>query len=85
MGRVVGVGGCYFEVVDIAVNPEIQKQGLGGLIMSEIMCYIIDYPPESAYVSLIADHHSAQYSTFGFEPTVPVAIGAAYKIKQRIA
>lgn len=83
MGRVVGDGGCNFEVVDIAVHPEYQRQGLGGRVMSAIMAYIRDHAPESAYVSLIADHHSpALYSKFGFEPTAPVSIGMAYRVKR---
>jgi ribosomal protein S18 acetylase RimI-like enzyme len=82
MGRVVGDGGCNFEVVDVAVHPEFQKQGLGSLVMAEIMRYISNNAPGSAYVSLIADHHSpALYSKFGFEPTAPVSIGMAYRVK----
>ena len=81
MGRVVGDGGCNFEVVDIAVHPDYQRQGLGGLVMGEIMSYIKRAAPESAYVSLIADHHSpALYSKFGFKPTAPVSIGMALRV-----
>jgi len=81
MGRVVGDVSCNFKAVDIAVYPEYQRQGSGGLIMSEIMAYIETAAPESAYVSLIADQHSpALYPKFGFEPTAPVSIGTAYKV-----
>jgi ribosomal protein S18 acetylase RimI-like enzyme len=83
MGRVIGDGGCNYEIVDIAVHPQYQKQGLGGRIMTEVMSYISENAPESAYVSLIADHHSPElYSKFGFEPTAPVSIGMAFKAKQ---
>ncbi len=82
MGRIIGDGGCNFEVVDIAVHPEYQRKGLGGLVMSSIMSYIKEKAPESAYVSIIADHHSpALYSKYGFEPTAPVSIGMAYRVK----
>ena len=40
MGRVIGDGGCFFQVVDIAVLPAHQGQGLGKAIMREIMAYI---------------------------------------------
>lgn len=81
MGRVVGDGGCNFEVVDIAVHPDYQRRGLGALVMTSIMSYIAENAPKSAYVSLIADHHSpALYSKFGFKATAPVSIGMGYKV-----
>ena len=81
MGRVVGDAGCNYEIVDIAVHPDYQKQGLGGRVMTALMSHIHENAPESAYVSLIADHHSpALYSKFGFEPTAPVSIGMACKV-----
>ena len=83
MGRVVGDDGCNYEVVDVAVHPDYQKQGLGQRVMAAIMVYIDENAPESAYVSLIADHHSpALYSKFGFKPTAPISIGMAFKVKQ---
>lgn len=33
IGRIIGDGGCFFEVTDIAVLSEHQKQGLGVMIM----------------------------------------------------
>lgn len=82
MGRVIGDGGCNFEVVDVAVHPEYQQQGLGGLIMDSIMSYLNEKAPKSAYVSLIADYHSpALYSKFGFRPTTPKSIGMAFRVK----
>ncbi|MFD2882298.1 hypothetical protein ACFTAO_51075 [Paenibacillus rhizoplanae] len=29
MGRVIGDGGCFFQVTDIAVKPSFQGRGLG--------------------------------------------------------
>ncbi|HEX5126357.1 MAG TPA: GNAT family N-acetyltransferase, partial [Rhodocyclaceae bacterium] len=40
IGRVIGDGGCFFEIVDIAVLPEHQKKGVGDLIMRTLMDYI---------------------------------------------
>lgn len=83
MGRVVGDDGCNYEVVDIAVHPDYQRQGLGQEIMGAIMSYIERNAPDSAYVSLIADHHSpALYSKFGFKPTAPISIGMAMQIRR---
>ena len=79
MARIVGDGGCNFEVVDVAVHPDHQRKGLGTGIMRALEVWLDEHASESAYVSLIADHHSLKlYSTFGFEPTTPKSIGMAY-------
>lgn len=84
MGRVVGDGGCNFEVIDIAVHPDHQRRGLGSRIMQAIKDYLDENAPESAYITLIADHHSpALYSKFGFEPVTPKSIGMAYIVGKR--
>ena len=68
VGRVIGDGGCFFEVVDIAVLPEHQGRGLGRRIMASLMNYIHTHAPRSAYVSLMADHGTpAFYERFGFQ------------------
>jgi GNAT superfamily N-acetyltransferase len=80
MGRVVGDGGCFFQVVDIAVLPAHQGQGLGKMIMHEIMAYVEREVPDSGYVSLIADGKAhALYAQFGFVPTAPASIGMAWQ------
>ena len=80
MGRVVGDGGCFFQVVDIAVLPAHQGKGLGKMIMSEIMAWVAREVPESGYVSLIADGKAhALYAQFGFVPTAPASIGMAWR------
>jgi ribosomal protein S18 acetylase RimI-like enzyme len=82
MGRVVGDGGLNFEVVDIAVHPGYQRQGLGRQVMDAVMAFIHEVAPESACVDLIADHHSpALYSKYGFESVTPKSIGMALTIK----
>ncbi len=48
IGRVIGDGGCFFEIVDIAVLPEHQGRGLGRRIMEALMDYIRSHAPKSA-------------------------------------
>lgn len=80
MGRVIGDGGCFYQVVDIAVLPGHQGKGLGKRIMREIMDYLDANVPPSGYVSLIADGKAQElYAQFGFEPTAPAGAGMAYK------
>ena len=78
MGRIIGDGGCFFQVTDIAVLPAHQGQGLGKRIMREIMRFIDTDVPDSAYVSLIADGQAqALYAQFGFRHTTPASVGMA--------
>jgi ribosomal protein S18 acetylase RimI-like enzyme len=80
MGRIIGDGGCFYQVVDIAVLPAHQGKGLGKLIMREIMQFIETEVPASAYVSLIADGQAQElYAQFGFQHTAPASVGMALK------
>jgi GNAT superfamily N-acetyltransferase len=80
MGRIVGDGGCFFQVVDIAVLKEHQGKGIGKMIMKEIMQYIETNVPESGYVSLIADGEAHKlYARFGFAFTAPASVGMAFR------
>ncbi len=86
MGRIIGDGGCFFQVVDIAVLKEHQGKGLGKRIMGEILQYIEAEVPESGYVSLIADGQAQDlYALFGFVHTAPRSVGMAYKRPQGVA
>ena len=72
IGRVIGDGGCFFEIVDIGVEPEHQKKGLGDKIMERLMAYLHENAPDTAYVSLMADHGTPEfYKRFGFEASLP--------------
>jgi ribosomal protein S18 acetylase RimI-like enzyme len=80
MGRIIGDGGCFYQVVDIAVAPEHQGRGLGKLIMRELAAYIEAHVPDTAYVSLIADGKAQDlYAQFGFVHTAPRSVGMALK------
>ncbi|WP_127531789.1 GNAT family N-acetyltransferase [Paenibacillus kobensis] len=76
MGRLIGDGGCFFQIVDIAVDPSCQGKGYGKLIMSEITNYLDGNMPQGAFVSLIADVPADQlYQQYGFEYTHPKSVG----------
>lgn len=83
MGRAVG-DGLFYQVVDIAVDPEHQGQGLGKAIVGRLMDELRRLAPAEAYVSLIADGRANElYAQFGFEPTAPASVGMAQWIGQR--
>ena len=67
IGRVIGDGGCFFEITDMAVLAEHQKKGVGALIMNALVDYLHSNAPSTAYVSLMADHGTPHfYEKFGF-------------------
>ena len=79
MGRVIGDGGCFFVVVDIAVVPELQGAGLGRRIMGALDAWLRANVPASAYVSLVADGDAKHlYAKFGFVDTAPQSINMEY-------
>lgn len=79
MARIIGDGGCFFQICDVAVISACQRQGIGHRLMQAITDWIDDHAPPSAFVSLIADdasHHL--YRHHGFVPSAPNAIGMTY-------
>ena len=79
MGRIIGDNGCFFTVVDIAVVPELQGQGLGKRIMGALDAWLQRNVPPSAYVTLIADGDARfLYAQFGFVESAPVAVNMEY-------
>lgn len=81
MGRIIGDGGLNYEVVDVAVHPDFQRQRLGYRIMEALVDYLHSNAPESSFVCLIADHGApALYQKFGFEFTAPVSVGMALRL-----
>ncbi len=80
MGRIIGDGGCFCQVVDICVIPEMQGRGIGKMIMENISNFIKSNLPKSCYVSLIADGDASfLYEKFGFQDTLPESKGMYIK------
>ncbi len=81
MGRMIGDGGCFFQIVDIAVLPAHQGKGLGKMIMKELKEWMDGNVPESGTVLLFADGRANElYKQFGFVETAgltPSSVGMA--------
>lgn len=76
MGRVIGDGGWYFHVIDMAVLPEHQGQGLGGAVLDRLVETIRTSTPPGAYVSLMADRPGqALHAGRGFTDPAPLTKG----------
>lgn len=82
MGRIIGDGGCFFVVVDVAVQPEYQRLGLGRRIMDALDGWLRANAPVSSNVSLFADGEAKHlYAQYGFVETGPVSVGMDYSVK----
>jgi GNAT superfamily N-acetyltransferase len=70
MGRVIGDGGWYFHIVDMAVHPDHQKKGLGDFILTKLIEKIEAEAPDNPYINLLADPPGVKlYTRHGFEET----------------
>ena len=78
MGRVIGDGGWYFHIVDMAVLPEHQRRGVGDRILTALLDEIRANAPTGAFVNLLADPPGRKlYARHGFVETAPGSIGMA--------
>ena len=75
IGRVIGDGGLFYDIVDIAVVAEHQKKGVGKMIMAGLMSYIDIHAKPGSLVCLMANKGVAPfYEKYGFkarEPDMP--------------
>ncbi|CAD6574438.1 MAG: hypothetical protein ASARMPREDX12_006587 [Alectoria sarmentosa] len=81
MGRMIGDGGCFFLIVDIAVLPAHQGKGLGKMIMKELKDWMDKNVPKSGTAPLFADGRANElYKQFAFVETAgltPSSVGMA--------
>ena len=82
IGRIIGDGGCFFEITDMAVLPEHQNKGVGSMIMNSLVLWLKENAPVTAYVSLMADHGTPEfYEKFGFiKAELPKSAGMYMRI-----
>lgn len=70
MGRIVGDGGWYFQIADMATLPDHQRRGLGKVVLTTLLGHIHEHAPADAYITLLADPPGVPlYTSLGFEPT----------------
>ena len=68
MGRIVGDGGWYFVVADMATLPDHQRRGLGRAILTALLEEVRASAEPGAFVTLTADPPGRRlYESLGFE------------------
>ena len=76
MGRVIGDGGWYFHITDMAVVPDHQRRGIGTALLTRLIGRIESEAPPDAYITLLADEPGRPlYRRHGFVETAPDSIG----------
>ncbi|KAH8160377.1 hypothetical protein CIB48_g7871 [Xylaria polymorpha] len=83
MGRIVGDGGWYFLIADMATLPEHQRKGLGNAIMTNLLARVRSHAPKgTAYVVLGADVPGRRlYAKHGFRDTMPSEMGMGLRVE----
>lgn len=67
MGRVIGDNAIYFHIQDVIVRPEFQRQGVGKLIMAELLKYVEINGGRNTNVGLMCSKgREPFYQEFGF-------------------
>jgi ribosomal protein S18 acetylase RimI-like enzyme len=79
MGRIIGDGGCFYTVVDIAVAPAYQGREQGRRIMDALDAWLRRNVQSSAFVTLVADGDAKHlYAKYGFAESAPAAVNMEY-------
>jgi predicted N-acetyltransferase YhbS len=64
---VIGDGAIFFEIVDVGVRVEWQRQGIGSAIMRNVLAWLTKHAHPTAFVSLTPNKGSkAFYQRLGF-------------------
>lgn len=78
MGRIVGDGAMYFYIQDVAVRPEYQGNGLGKMIMDQLLAFINRRRHKNgiAFIGLFAASGKERfYEQYGFKDHSPEMTG----------
>jgi GNAT superfamily N-acetyltransferase len=79
MGRLIGDGGRFCQVVEIAVPPDHQGRGLGTRIGESLLEYLRENVPLSAYATLVSGVGGFS-ERFGFEDPRPESTGTFARV-----
>ena len=77
MGRIIGDGAIYLHIQDVIVRPDFQGEGIGRLIMEELMRYVQRVGARNTNVGLMCSKgREPFYKSFGFTERPTEKFGA---------
>lgn len=81
LGRVVGDGGLFAQITEIAVHPDHQGRGLGDLVLQRVLAWCRANLSEQCYLSLVSNAGLPPwYARHGFTVCPPEKPGMALSI-----
>lgn len=81
MGRVVGDGVMFFQMVDLRVRPGDQEAAIAGMMVEELLSCLRDSAPKDAEVTVITDVSGIKlYQSAGFRLLYPERYGMAISL-----
>lgn len=84
MGRVIGDGGAYFHILDLATSEDHQRKGLAAAVLARLLNEIEARSPPHPHVSLFGDPPGRRlYERFGFGLSVGYSDGMVRKVTGR--
>jgi GNAT superfamily N-acetyltransferase len=77
MGRIIGDLGIYLHIQDVIVRPDVQKTGIGSMIMKELMEFVHSVGRNETHVGLMSSKaREGFYKKFGFTERPSEKFGA---------
>lgn len=81
MGRIIGDGGCFFQIVDLIVKPSHQDQEIDDIILHEILEYLDKNAPKDADIIVMADLSNIKfYQEHDFKLVYPELYGMSRRL-----
>ncbi|KZN49897.1 GNAT family N-acetyltransferase [Pseudoalteromonas luteoviolacea] len=76
MGRVIGDGALFFYIQDLAVHPNYQQTGIGGMLMAQIESWLADNASKGATIGLMsARGKESFYARYGYGQRTGMPLG----------
>jgi len=81
MGRIIGDGGVYYQIVDLIVTPAQDEQGLQEAILNQLLGYLDTYASKDAQLMTVSDVAGIKlYQKYGFKLVYPDFYGMTRSI-----
>ncbi|MWV42956.1 GNAT family N-acetyltransferase [Paenibacillus sp. HJL G12] len=85
-GRIIGDGGCYYQIVDLFIHPDQKEHGLEEVILSNLLDFLHEYASADATIMVMSDVAGMKwYQKQGFKLVYPDYYGMTRKVGRHSA